>query len=688
AARCFSTGKYKRAVFIYSSLIRSLDSASFDLVSVRRHYGLSDTPVVGMLVHPRLLGALDERAASYMKLEQPQLAKKDARRMLEIDSTSCKGYLRLGKLYIKEGRVTDAYRVYRTGVFNIERARERFGVEVPERLFSQLREQYETVGRLSKAGRSESADLSARTKKRGLQLRLDDLFAVKRSKKVVPNTADPFQNLPLEIVERVFHHVPTNSVFRCRLVCRRWYSVLTSMSQLFSTFALKNRVTHAQFVAGLKFMKKVQEYRKTSSVRLLHVGSTQDQNQLELIVHSIVAEETVRFGKLEIVNRNLSLPLLLQAALKTSFCSPGLVSVTHVKLGFSSFPYNIRTVLALFPNAEKTELVGLDYVNSYAQCAVLLTSPEFETFQTAAKRVAAHEKLRSVLISNNPALLHDEQIPTAFPPLLSAPCPNLEELQLVGFRIGEQSEELKIWLRNAPKLTRLFLEDYFSCNLCELCKLLQILNPETRLHSLTLRENTRVRRDFTPTWPNYTPSLYPCFQSLVELDLYGCAVSAEGLLTVLHITNANASLQTLNLGNLVHVPFRTDMNAFARGTLDFASVFRAVPNLRCFILADSDLDNFSMRVMAEDLRRIYGCAWHLDTLDLSFCRRIDGVGIMSLFSLQPLPDSVPRIDTLVLDGLDVSENTLAYLQSKSYVGEIRHDAQRKKWRRYGVNSFV
>lgn len=699
----FRAHNYEKAILLLSEIVRSMESFLRPLLRlVRLHYGLSEAPVVGSLIHPKLLGILDQRAASYEKVKKLKLAHKDVAHMLALDPTYCKAHLRLGKLYLKEGRDLDAYKAFQMGVFTIERAIKRLGIEVSPKLLGQLKQQYSDLNRTLKEKNRPKMQLHeslssmelteipqsaiAGLKRSGaLQKSLDEMLPLKRRRPAVKTASsplDPFVCLPLELLARIFEFLPTSTVLRCHLVSRLWYSSLTSIPHLYTaSFHLRARVTAQEYLSGAEFIRKLTQ-RSSLRVRLLRLGSTKDYDHLDKILGHLFHNQYLNPERVEIVHKDFNFEVMLRKLEMKLLSSHGLSRTKYLRLGVNSFPYGADVLLAAFPNVEKVDVIGLE-----PRLRTVAAPPRFSEMVLSTLVPGDTFPLKSLAISNNANVMtasNDAWMVRA-PPVPVLPCPNLEELRLVGFEITPNCDRVSACLARAHNLRTLYFEDCYIGSLFKFFELVQRIHGDSRLLKFTVRENMAGHSPTVVQWDDLQPQLYSCFTHLQELDIYGCDITSKGLQKVLDITNINRTVHTVNLGRLSLMSFQNDTNSFSRESLSFATFFRAVPHLKCLVLAELDLDDLSMRLMAADLTRVYGNDWYLEKLDLSFCTKISGVGLVSLVSsLKPQL----RIGTLVMDGTNVNVDTLKYLRGKGLITEIQHDPYRLKWSNYGVNSYI
>ncbi|WPK25420.1 hypothetical protein PUMCH_002733 [Australozyma saopauloensis] len=690
----FRSGSYTKAAELFSELVRSMDGYSETyLASARTRYNLSERPIVGSLIHPKLLQVLDQRAATWEKLKDPQRAFRDAKKMISLDPTSCKAYLRLGKLYLKEGKELEAYKTYQRGVFTIERAIEKLGLEVLPKLIAQLKEQYRKLNRELKAKKESSVNVAQQIEqKRTQQRRLDEVIPAKRPKKdTTPqrNPLDPFQILPFEIVEHIFRQVPGKDLFKCHLVCKGWYTGLTHMPKLYrDSFVLRHRVNAREYFSGLQLMHRIEKNLALPSLRLIRLGATRDVDNLGYILESIITEKTLRIKRLEIVNLDMNIDLLFQKLQKKDFERRGLESIESLKLGINTSIYESKPLLELFPNLQRLEILCLDCKLRGSSYKTLLQSKEYNHLMyTAGQRIESN--ICSLTLVNNPGLIEANQPGVqvgsltflASPPLLDVRYPELEEYTLVGYAITPARYGLLFsHLLSASELLRaLYFEQVEGLTLHDFLQFICVAKPRCKLKTLTVR-NATADEALIET---FNVLDFGCLSELKCLDIYDSSISNKSLLKLLELANQEGALEHINLGHPEKIALTNDRRSMGGDKLDFSVLLQAVPNLQSLVLCEQDLDNYSMRQFATDLSRVRGASWSLQYLDLSFCQGIDGVGLMSL-----LGGNIPRVKTLVLDGLDINIQTLNYCVKKGLVGEIKCDPQKQKWIQYGVNSRI
>lgn len=695
AGRHFQLRNWPQCITLYSELVDSLRERLPEyLLKARQHHGLSAQPVVGVLIHPRLPTALDHRAAVFEKCKRYSDALADAREALCYDPLDPRPYLRQGKIYTALGKPNDAYKVYQRGVALITAAIRDKGVEVPARLWETLRAQYKKLRtELKKEGPAEPkapAPAPVPIKKsagalqtRGLQARLDAMLPLKRppptlakqpSKQRKPrkNTLNIVERFPPEVIEQIFCNVPLTQRLKCHLVCKAWYTTLTSIPGLYlGYFALRHKVSALEYSQGLKLMRRVALYHPQGLVVSLLVSSTVNVHHLGRIIESVVSDSTLRLQRLHIVNRDLSVEMLVRELARVSYSTANLASIKHLRLGVNGPPGCQHTLLAMFPQAESLDLICVDKVKQHSNANLLPpSSTEFLRLHATHK---THLLLRRLVLVNNPALKGTQPNASgpddSSPPFLGFSFPNLEELVVASYDLDNKHDLLLLWLQQLSRLKLLFVEDLGNCSMKQM--LLCMDGAQFQLESLTIRENS-----LSGPWDFAEAASYNlhCLHSLKHLDVYGSLLTGEGLLRLLS-TTCPGQLHSLNIGHCTNIRFRND-SLRRDQVIEFGELFVKAPGLSHLYLPELDLDNLLMRLLGEAAGER-----HFAKLDLSFCR-IDGAGLVSLFG------AGSKTNELVLHGLNFNPRTLAHLSQREYVAQIANDQFRTKWRQYGENSWV
>lgn len=702
----FKQRNYEQSLRLFSEvLLRMASLTPSQIGAIRKSYNLRDRPLIGKVAHPRMTAVLDQRAATYEKLGRPQLAWRDAQRIVDLDPANCKGYLRQGKLLLAENKRIEAYKTYQRGIFVITEAVRQKKTEVSPKLLLQLQSQYNELNRRLKEERN-STKASKSMSLPGIQGRLDEMLPLKRAASL-PHPSnlkkhkamiDPFLILPPELIENIFAFTPFSAVLRGHLVCHSWYKTLTSIPRLYyDGFQLKHRISVAEYLKGVQLMKKIMKNLAQNSIRFLSLWSTYNLKNLERILESIVFDPLLKLKRLHLVNSDLALELLFKILIKFPTRSTGLNSVEHLKLGINSSVIFESMLLKICPNVKHLEIIIVDQKMLGASVKMLPTHWEhFRNLMDEAKQISGLACLERLYVTNHPQLRRDLRSSrpsrTTFdpaPPFLLMQFHNLRELKITSYDFSSQLDQFTKLLGHAKMLQEIYLEDNDSLTLQEFLQMLVQVKPAFMLQRLTMREICT-----TGAYHLDRTNLddLKCLSALRNLDIYGSSISGTGLLQMLRIANVEGNLVSLNCGHSSNLQFRCDKFITGGFVLDFIDILRLAPGIKELHLPELDLDSLSLKCLFRDIESILRPApCFLKSLDLSFCSKVDGIALMNLFNTSATEvegRSKLFVENLIIDGLTLSESTAQLLLRRKYVGVLQNDALKKKWRQYNVNSHI
>jgi F-box/TPR repeat protein Pof3 len=140
-------------------------------------------------LHDPPLSILDNRAATYSKLEDLPKALKDGKRMIHLDKKEATGYLRTGQVLRLMGKDDTALEIYKYGYKNMDKD-------------------------------SNGAELLRAMREKMLKQLAD------------PKSIDPLQALPFELIEMILGYLNFRSLQRLLLVSRQWKSLIVSIPRL------------------------------------------------------------------------------------------------------------------------------------------------------------------------------------------------------------------------------------------------------------------------------------------------------------------------------------------------------------------------------------------------------------------------------------------------------------------------
>lgn len=704
----FKQKDYTLCLTIYNEIIKELsDKAPAELTKVRRYYDLSPKPLLGVLCHPKLLLVLDQRAATFEKLGNLPRALKDTQRAMTLDPLDPKGYLRAAKVYMKESKEVDAYKILQRGLYTIEKACEKHSVPVSESLLTNLKAKYKELNRKLKLKRqsglkdSPEPDQSVKRAKSfsasGLQRRLDEMLPLPRSSTAPleqltmekrKSDLDPMRLLPVDVIEQVFSYLPIRSLLRCHLVSKEWYSILISMPALYNDkFSLRHRATASEYSGGLRLMKRVAQYLYDKSIHSVRVWSTFNTMHLGRILESLVADRTLKLKRLEIVNRDFSLQLLLNKLEKCKWDLDTLKSIEKLRFLINRPILHPQLLLYLYPRLTDLDIVVADdLVESSFDALTPSESENYQQYLRALEDNISYGNLNAFSYISHTKYIEKRLV--AQPKILEFEFPSLTRLTLVAFNFKNRVHHFGEFLAKIPSLRSLYLEDNAELLIKDFVKVLLLFSPGFQLRQLTFREIGDQRHS---NLSDVDAESLPCLFSLEYLDIYGSFLSSKGLLKLLSIANTGQQLSTLNIGKCQNVYLRRDQFAVGRDVLEFSQIFRIVPQLHTLYLNEMDLDNVSMKFLHKDLADVCGYDnFKLKRLDISFCHMISGIGIMNLLnysSSQPFNSEVLMLDELVLDGLDIHKSTINMLINKGIVKRVFYDPSKTSWKQKGVNTL-
>ena len=761
----FKAADFERALNLYNELVEMVASIlAVEAQKIRKHvYNLAEKPIVGACVHPKLGLILDQRAATHEKLDQFSKALEDSRRIVKLEPISCKGYLRVGKLLLKLKQDVEAYKTYQRGVYIIEKVIKEHLVSVPEKLFSQLKTQYKLLNKTLKTKRqnksqelqylsredSHELDSSLRMKfsqgssnakgitlsqESGQALRLSSIngfttalehmlplkrtastsqisaptTSSKRAKRmgsVSKPIADPFQHLPLEIIELIFQNLAFKQLLSCHLVNKLWYYNLTKIPNLYCTRVnLKSNITLSEFTHGIRLVKRVAHKSYSQQIKALKMRSAINASQLQKIIEIIINEPNFSIRSLDMFDKYLSFQLLLNKLSKFSWKLNNLSNLEYLRLGVNSSLRYENIILELFKKLKTLYIVILYSDMSGPNNQILPTTEKYfnRLHEKSVNNSDDYESMLNLTLVNHPKLLPGEsQVAPKFetynpyPIFLDRSFSNLVELSLVSFDFFNRLPLLGEFFCKCKLLTKLMLENNFNFRMLDLFQMLQNYNPSFRLEKLLFREPKIIS---TTTMNEFSTDDLPQLNSLQLLDVYGSSLTTKGLMKLLRICNkGNKELTTLVMGNSTYLHFKTDaFQTSNRNLFSFVQMLRIAPNLENLYLNELDIDNQTMKQLNKDIESIGYVNCKLKVLDLSFCNRVEGIGLIDLFKAFPSnikqinenSGSAFRIRELIIDGIEINIATLRLLQKHNFVSTIKNDPNKKRWRQYGVNTLV
>ncbi|WLF78574.1 DNA-binding SCF ubiquitin ligase subunit dia2 [Lodderomyces elongisporus] len=697
AVTCFKTGDYIKALSIFNQLIYKSKQAHF-----------SDLPPLSTL--------LDQRAAVYEKLGQHDLALRDARSIIEKEPANCKGYLRAGKLLTLQNKKFEAYKLYQEGLYVIDKLSKEARVEVNEKLFASLKQQYRflnselkqqskksnvlkssssrTLSQSSSNSRTLSQSSSSFTSASTLLSRSTSSLSSRstsRSSSVIskrsqdsPSPAnvkrlriclDPIRILPSEVVAQIFTHVSDAQLLRCLLVSKSWYKALTSFPWLF-TFNCKMLITLEEFRLGVRFMKQSASHSTSKQIKHVKINHVAKQ-KLAHVLSTLVTEPHFPIYSLDIADSSLNLQLLYAILSKHSWRLNNFQQLKKVRLGINCSMKYPHVLLKLFAKLEELEITILKPENS-SMNLVPITDKRFKILKETP--VQTQYTLKKLCLINHSKLLRNEgvaitaQTYSPFPVLLDHSFPNLEELTLVSFQFANHLPQFGYFVSQLNCLKSMYLENNDGLDLLTLLQMFLNYKPSFKLKHFTFRES---RISSSISLQQISETYLTQFKHLETLDLYGNCLSTKGLYKLLKV--CGKTLASLNLGNANYYSFEMH----SQRKLELGKITQYCPLLTTLCLSDMNIDAMAMLHLTKSISQSNLC---LRNLDLSF-NAFDGMdllrflGVLEKRLLEPL-------ETLVVHGMSIQKDTLEYVKRKLFAKHCLCDPQRLRWSMYGVNSWV
>lgn len=692
----FKNGEYSKSTKLYSKVINEIKNLTkSEVKSIRKNiYKLSEVPPVGPLVHPKLGTVLDQCAAGHEKLNNLQRALHEGEQLMEYEPLSCKGYLRVSKILIMMNRDLDAYKVTQRGLYYLDRAQKVYHVNLSEKHYSNLQARSKHLKQRIKSKQqnaerpprsnspesesSNSSSLSLPAKRSSSGLIIRQIRSTPDTKK----TLDPLHFLAHDILELVFVQLPLRSIFACHQVSKKWYEFLTMMPRLYNKrITMREKITSQEFASGIKFLSRVMRRSNTRQIEVFRLRSVLNlvnfskiMDQLFITMARTSVAITIR--ELDIMNQNLSFHMLMNQVCKFASSDTSLLAVKALRIGFNSYVPDANLLLSAFPGLQSLEMVILQDS---------LGKDCFETFANhfSLRETNARTGLHHLSLINHPKL----RLQVSSLPIHITDLPFLESLKIASFNFTDDLE-LRQFLQNSENLRVLYLENNTALSITSLLRYIQLDGAQFKLLSLAVREATAQIR----SW-DVNPADLPQLHDLVHLDLYSTSLSTRSFIRLLQVANHNGNLQSLAIRNSTNIQFLNDTlvrNNSPRLTL--GNIMEMCPDIEHLYLNEVGVDNTTLRNFARELASKRS-KFHLKSIDLSFCERLDGTGILSLLeSVRTSNNSGTefgcKLQAMTLHGLPLYTETLQLLRNHPAVGLITHDPTRLKWREYGRNTLV
>ncbi|KAJ5698180.1 hypothetical protein N7462_000185 [Penicillium macrosclerotiorum] len=177
-----------------------------------------------------IIGILDNRSATYCKLEQYDQARRDAKHMIKKAKDDERGYLRCAKVLLLEGKPEKAQEIYGYGLKMLPSLHPRRG------MLEQLHK------------------------------KLED--------RMLSNRYDPFSMLPLEVAVFIIRHFSFKEVVGILRVCKAWERFFSSMSNLWMHIDLTGARGKVPWTAVRSYIRRSKAMLTHASIKNLATPST------------------------------------------------------------------------------------------------------------------------------------------------------------------------------------------------------------------------------------------------------------------------------------------------------------------------------------------------------------------------------------------------------------------------------
>lgn len=683
----FKTNEYKKALAIYNDLINCLTKLPPKIIKqIRVERKLLEIPIVGPSIHPQLGSIVDQRAATYEKLDLLEKALKDGQLLLKLDPLGCKGYLRQGKILLLLGRELEAYKVYQAGIYMIEKVKKQSKIFPSPSLYQKLCDQYKILNhRLKQKSTKSKSDTSIPAKRIKLQ--------TNRESKIIKTQVSLFEKLPLELISLIFSQLSSKQILNCHLVCREWYNSLTMVPELYERFHCKYKVDLNEFKFGISLMKRIHSNSHSKEIKSLKIFETPTLVHLTKIVDSIISEPGFPIKSLDLYDRFLNFQLILNRFSKFNWRLNNFQNLQSLKLGITSSLIHEDLIFRLFKKLKVLQIISYNSeLSGKYNDLVPNKDRQFKKFKTESTGLL--DSLEVLILVNNQKLVQaDIQIQPSlatynpYPLYLDRNFPNLTNLTIVSFDFVNRLPEFGEFLLKTTQLSQLTLENNYNFAMLDMFQLLKNYNPQFKLKMFTFRNrivesplnlNEFTIRDLTQ------------LQNLSSLDLNGNSLTIKGCKRLLQIVNKNDQLKCLYLGESNSLKFPVDSFHRHKQVLRLGDILHIVPKLSQLHLNDLELDNFTMKQFFLDLKLLqYPC--QLKVLDLSFCTKLTGLGLLELMDATRYDkngEKILKLDHLIIDGVEISKETLLLLKNRGYVNTISNNVNLKRWKQFGKTSWI
>lgn len=661
------------------------------LAKVRAYYGLKELPDSIENIHPRLPDILDIRAAIYLKLEKWGRARDDASLMVLRAPSNCKGYLRLGRVYMKTGENTKAVKVLTTGCRKMQQLK-LDNVNISDKLFGQLR----ALLREARVGAKNEQQAGIKNGNLSSISRTRDSVSPSEgnTKKRAKVVLDIMQILPTDIIEVIFRYLPGSQLLKCHFVSKLWYRTLTCLPRLYDeNIQIKRGVTSDEFMEGLRLLLRILSKCRSGPFRNLRLGKTAGLGHLQTILEGVF-KKSRNLHTLAILDHNFSAELLLLCCDNIGWNVDALSHVEHACFAYDSSVSQENAILSLLSSLKSLEIYVMSNQLKRNQRAWTLSqsNERIKSRCVEFSRTSEFMSLESLLLVNHTDFSRTKEriLPGLLsymiaPPFLDIYLPRLTKLTLVSYDVTNVEASFSEFLRRCSNLRYFFAEKVRGISVEWCTKFFLQGNPQFCLQDLTIRE--------IPGNPHFDFSAHStgrlsCLYHLELLDVYSSSITAVGLMRLVESFNVNGKLKTLNIGNTQHINFQSDNFSSRQSLIQFSQLFLIAPALDQLFLPHTNIDTRTLVTLHSAIFQREPDQRFLSLLDLSFCN-ISGYDLVTFFKGTSLvTDSVITTHELRLLGINLADPGLENHLKQHYVKVLKIDPFRKKWEEVNVNSWV
>ncbi|AGO12703.1 AaceriADR230Wp [[Ashbya] aceris (nom. inval.)] len=668
--QCFQREDYKGAIELFSKslqLARSYTDRSLE--GIREKAGLPKRCLhdPSRLYHPRYLVLLDNRAATWERLDKLDRALADATYMLTVDAYNLKGYIRRGKVLQKLGRYEEALQVYENGLKRAGEAEKNHAIHAPQKFLDIVYRQRSAVKELLQSRARSRKSLIQQKSMTGATLKRPvstDALAFGKKRPSSQAKIDYIAVLPVEIIECIMANMDTRSIIRCYSVCKLWKYRLERLPRLYQEFRLsccyKNMLGYVNFVGALA--SRAAEY-SCQSINCVSGNIQEEEKSIILLLSRLM----IGTRQLALIAKKCKAERILRHICENSKLRKSVQKLSITAPVHFGHKLNLHELYTRSTSMTHLELVlnfhtPSEHVNGYRSYWQDQAIPEtnIESLALLARNYSAH---------------HVDVIEQfEFSPVLFK---KLTKLCITGidFRLGSRSN--LTWITDMPNLQELWLERNIGIDLHGLIKDIVRVGAPKYLRHLTFREppNRSLDGIDQSELGLNGDALREVFQFLESLDLMNTRFDPQILLLLLDPAGGNR-IGRLNIGNCPRLSFARDLETLAL-------IFQRLPALAELMLPNAmEYTRQGMEVLRKNVKGM-----KLKRLDLSFIPSLKGYELLDL--LKELKGINPLgLEILTINGCAaVAPQTVDYITRNGYAQKVMCAYERTQWEHLGINSF-